>query len=694
MWLELTVLGAGALGYNLKRSLSGPIQKNCSSLTKTPAQLRHLWRRVLETVWSDGQDELHSAISPAIRQQLQAEKETASRRQKFGLYALGLAIAGIFFPTLNLISIAAVLYLMLDTLKLVHKDFQRGRYITFYLFSLVMMCWTLAAGKLIYAAFAAILNGFFARIINQLEKTSHNQMIDVFANHPEQVWIIVQDAEVQIPFHELEEGHQVVVHPGEVIPIDGIITTGHAQVDQRILTGESQPAEKTPGDEVFAATLLLSGKLCIEVTTTHSSTLAAKISTVLNDTQNYKDSLTTRGRQIADRYLPFSISLTALTYPILSTQSALAISWANFGGSMATLGPLNVMSYLQALSSRNILVKDGRVFELLREVDTVVFDKTGTLTLEQPTVHAIRPLSHYTETDILRYAAIAEYRQPHPVAKAILAKAAAEQLELPIPDAASYSLGYGIRVNYQDECIQVGNARFLQQQGIALPDTVQNLQDTSDEQGHTLVYVAVDQKLIGVLILQSTIRPEAFEVVRFLQQRGMRLYIISGDHLGPTQSLAETLGIQHYFANVLPENKADYIQQLKAQGRFVCFVGDGINDAIALKTAHVSLSLSGASSAATDTAQIVLMDGRLVKIPELFWFSDNFERTMQKNLIFSYIPACLIIPSVLFLNVGPMFSMVFSYLISFIGLGNIIWSSIKYQETPEIKNECKYISIN
>ncbi|MEL6749775.1 MAG: hypothetical protein AAFO09_05760, partial [Pseudomonadota bacterium] len=237
MWLELTVLGAGALGYNLKRSLSGPIQKNCSSLTKTPAQLRHLWRRVLETVWSDGQDELHSAISPAIRQQLQAEKETASRRQKFGLYALGLAIAGIFFPTLNLISIAAVLYLMLDTLKLVHKDFQRGRYITFYLFSLVMMCWTLAAGKLIYAAFAAILNGFFARIINQLEKTSHNQMIDVFANHPEQVWIIVQDAEVQIPFHELEEGHQVVVHPGEVIPIDGIITTGHAQVDQRILTG-------------------------------------------------------------------------------------------------------------------------------------------------------------------------------------------------------------------------------------------------------------------------------------------------------------------------------------------------------------------------------------------------------------------------------------------------------------------------
>jgi Cu2+-exporting ATPase len=691
MWIELTILSLGALSYAARRHRSALTQKNLTLTTRRSAQFKQFWHIVSGTNQANRQSQLHSTVNPVAQQQLQTERELAAKQQKFGLYALGLAISGTYFPALKLISTAAVLYLMWDTLKLIRNDFQRGRYFTFYLFSLAMTCWTLASGNLIFATFSAIFSGFFARIVNRLEQNSYNQLVDVFADRPKQVWIIAEDTEIQIPYQDLQVGQQVVVRPGEAIPIDGTITAGHGLVDQHVLSGESQPAEKIPGDEVFAATLLLSGELRITVKTTHSDTLAANISKALNKTQHYKDSLTTRGRQISDRYLPVSVGLTALTFPILGTQSALAISWVNFGGSMATLGPLGVMSYLQILSSHNILVKDGRVFELLRDVDTVVFDKTGTLTLDQPTVHSIQPLGYYTETQILRYAAIAEYRQSHPVAKAILAKAAAEQLELPIPDTTNYSLGYGIQVNYQGKCIQVGSARFLQQQGIALPDTMQSLQPASDEQGHTLIYIAVNQEMAGIIVLQSTPRPEAFEVVQFLQQRNIQLYIISGDHIGPTRSLAKSLGIQNYFANVLPEHKADYVNQLKAQGRFVCFVGDGINDAIALKTAQVSLSLSGASSAATDTAQIVLTDGKLTKIPELFQLSDKFERTMQKNLMLSFIPGCLIIPGVFFFNIGPMLSMSISYFISFIGLGNIVWSLMKYQDTPEISNKLSHL---
>ncbi len=686
MWIELITLSAGVLGYSMRHRLSAPKQKRDIFPTRQNIPLRQLWRDIQQAIQATERNQLHGVINPAIQQQLQAEKKSASQQQKFGFFALVLAISGAYFPAMSLISTVAILYLTKDILKLIRRDFQRGHYFTFQLVSLTMICWMLASGKLIHSAISAVITGFVARIINQMEETSHYQLTNVFCDCPEKVWIIVDSTEIQVPFQDLQAGDQVVVYPGETIPIDGIIKTGHGQVDQHILTGESHPVEKLPGHEVFAATLLLSGQLRIQVQTTGEATLAAKIGTILSETQSYKDNLTTRGCRIANHYLPVTIGLSALTLLVLGPESALAMLWANLGGLMATLGPLSVMSHLQILSRRNILIKDGRVFELLRDIDTVVFDKTGTLTLEQPTVKAIQPFGHYSEIDVLRYAAIAEYRQPHPVAKAILAKAAAEQLELPTPDTASYNLGYGIQVHCQDDYIQIGSARFLQQQGIDLPNTLQTLQIQSDEQGDSLIYVAVNQNLAGILTLQPTIRPEAAAVIKFLQQREVELYIISGDHIEPTRSLAKSLGIQNYFSDVLPEHKADYVEKLKKQGRFVCFVGDGINDAIALKKAQVSLSLSGASSAATDTAQIVLMDGTLAKIPEIFRLGDDFEKTMKKNLVISFIPGFLIIPGIYLLHTGLVFSMIIWFVNMFIGLSNVLWSSMKHQKLTNSKN--------
>jgi Cu2+-exporting ATPase len=192
--------------------------------------------------------------------------------------------------------------------------------------------------------------------------------------------------------------------------------------------------------------------------------------------------------------------------------------------------------------------------------------------------------------------------------------------------------------------------------------------------------VGVDNQLAGILEMHPTIRLETVEVIQAMKQRGMTLYIISGDHESPTRRMAETLGIDYYFAEVLPENKADLVKQLREENRFVCFVGDGINDTIALKSAQVSISLKGASSAATDTAQIIFMDGTLNHLESLFQFADEFEETMQRNLAISIVPGIIIIGGVYLLHFGIAAGMGVSYLGAFAGLGNVLWPLVKHQE--------------
>ncbi|OAD23484.1 heavy metal translocating P-type ATPase [Candidatus Thiomargarita nelsonii] len=359
---------------------------------------------------------------------------------------------------------------------------------------------------------------------------------------------------------------------------------------------------------------------------------------------------------------------------------ALTVLWSELGSNMIYAGPLTILSYLQILSRHGILVKDGRVLESLRQVDTVVFDKTGTLTLEQPTVGQIHRLGDWDENTLLGYAAAAEYRQPHPIAKAIVDKAASKNLELPDLDEASYEVGYGIKVLIDGQLIRVGSGRFMSREGIELPEVAQNIQAQAEEMGFSLIYIGIDQQLGGILEMHPNIRPEAVEIIHFLKQRGMKLYIISGDHEHPTRRMAETLDIDHYFAEVLPENKAKLVKELCEEGRFVCFIGDGINDAIALKSAQVSISLKGASTAATDTAQIIFMDGTLNHLEQLFQLADEFEKTMHTNFITTIVPGVICIGGVYFLHFGIAMGMGLYYVGSAVGLSNILWPLVKYQD--------------
>jgi Cu2+-exporting ATPase len=292
---------------------------------------------------------------------------------------------------------------------------------------------------------------------------------------------------------------------------------------------------------------------------------------------------------------------------------------------------LTLLNGLGAGAERGVLIKDGRALERLAGVDTVVFDKTGTLTLDRQEVVAVHALEPFGEAELLTLAAAAEQRQSHPIAQAILAAATERQLALPDLDDAEVELGLGLRAQIGDHSVRIGSERFLAQNDLELPAHLAKLQDAVHARGHGMVFVAVTDAVAGAIELATISRPEAQATVAWLRLRGLSLYILSGDQEAPTANLAKELGMDGWFANTLPEQKATRIQALQEQGKRVCFIGDGINDAIALRKAEVSISLRGATTVATDAAQVVLMEDDLNQLKLLWELAEGFEESLGAN---------------------------------------------------------------
>lgn len=252
------------------------------------------------------------------------------------------------------------------------------------------------------------------------------------------------------------------------------------------------------------------------------------------------------------------------------------------------------------------------------------------------------------------YAAAAEYKQKHPLAKAILIEAKNRQLSIPSIEESEYKLGYGITVNIAEKTVHVGSERFMEVENILIPPAFREQQKLSHEEGYSLVMVAINKHLAGAIELLPTVRPEAKVIINRLKQRQniKATYIISGDHEIPTKKLAKELGIEHYFAETLPEDKAGIIEQLQQEGHFICYIGDGINDSIAMKKSHVSVSLAGASTIAIDTAQIVLMDGGLNHLDLLFELANKFNANMNTTFAIILIPAVLSVSGAFLLGFG------------------------------------------
>ena len=497
--------------------------------------------------------------------------------------------------------------------------------------------------------FLLALGNWYGTLMHMLliktEHHSRNSLVNLFNETPRFAWLLIDGQEVEVPVEQLKKDDQVIVIAGQMIPVDGTISTGIATIDQQKLTGEAQPFEASVNDSVFASTMVLSGKISIRVEKTGTETVTAQIGQILDNTADFNLTIQSRVDSFMDKTIPGLFILSIVSLPWLGFSSALAIFWCCPGLRMYILGPMSMLNYLHLFSHHRILIKEGCSLEQLNTIDTIVFDKTGTLTQEIPQVSEIISCNNYSQNDVLKYAAAAEYRQSHPIAKAILQAADMRQLDIPHIDHTHYEIGYGIKITLNDQIIRVGSERFMTMCDITIPSSFCEERDRCHAEGYSLVYVAINKQLGGMIELRPSIRLEVKEIIKTLHASGKTLYIISGDHEAPTRRLAQAIGIDHYFANTLPENKADLVKQLQASGRSVCFIGDGINDTIALKQANISISLGGATTIAMDTAQIVLMDGNLTQLPYIFSLGKAFNQHINHCFAAALIPDMLAIVS-------------------------------------------------
>ncbi len=561
-------------------------------------------------------------------------------------------VAGGAIAPIVLICFPLAIYTSLVPFKRAYRALVYERKLKISVLASISLLGTWLGGFYLAGGVGSVIFFVSEKLIFISQDRSRQKLVSILGQQPRFVWILVNDSEVEIPFGQLKVGDVLVVGAGQLIPVDGLIRSGHGLIDQHRLTGESQPAEKSVGDQVMAGTVVLAGRLYIAVEKAGNDTIAAQIGHALNNTASYQMAIDSEALQLANASVPPTLVAAGLAWLWVGFEGAVAITGATFGFNVRLTGPITMLNYLNLASQQGILIKDGRSLELLNQIDTVIFDKTGTLTLDQPSLSQIHVFGQMDEATLLAYAAAAENRQSHPIARAIVDAAKSRALLLPSIGAARYEIGYGIQVEIDGHWVQVGSERFMAMKGVGVPGAAQLLQADSHDRGHSLVMVAVDDELVGALELAPMVRPEARAVVEALQQRNVEIYIISGDHEEPTRQLAGELGVEHYFANVLPADKAKHVERLQSAGRRVCFVGDGINDSIALKKAQVSVSLRGATTVATDTAQVVLMSATLEHLPGLFALARQFDTNMKAGLAISIFPSLLIIGGVFFGHLG------------------------------------------
>jgi len=545
---------------------------------------------------------------------------------------------------------------------------------TLQIFPGAVMAWCLSLGRL---------------LVKKTEDNSKKMLLNAFGKQPRFVWLMKDGVEIEVPLEKIAQGDIVAVHTGDAVPVDGHIIEGMAMIDQHALTGESTPAEKGVGDRVYASTILVAGKIYVSVEQAGTETATAKISQILNDTAGYKLTSQNKGERLADQAVLPTMVMSGIAFSTLGPFAGVAVLNSDLGTGIRMAAPLAMLSSLSLCAQKGILVKDGRALELMNEIDTVLFDKTGTLTRERPEVGDIVTAHGHPPEEVLLFAAAAERKFHHPIALAILHKAEELGLELPPTDETEYKVGYGISVGVNGHLIRVGSRRFMEMEGIAIPDTIEKKLEAVHEDGDTMVMVAIDDHLGGALELRAALRPEVKDIIKGLRQRGIKhLAIISGDHEAPTKKLAEELGMDRYFAQVLPADKADYVEKLQAEGRKVCFVGDGINDSIALKKANVSISLRGATTIATDTAHIVFLEQGLGKLCELRDIARSLDHNIRRSWGMILVPNAACVIGVFTMGLGVGFSVLTNNVAA---IGALINGVLPMREVAKLEAERRHM---
>jgi Cu2+-exporting ATPase len=595
-------------------------------------------------------------------------EETHSHYKEMSLFSTGALAVREIVPFADLVGFSTYVYGLGPQLKSVEEGLRKNRKITvdsLFLFADIL---ALLTGSYIAASFSLYLIQMGKLGVVRAKGSSLKHIKHLFRDIPSKVWIIQDDIEIEVPLETIKQDDIVVIHGGKVIPVDGVITKGFAGIDQQSLTGEAQIAEKGPGDRVFANTILLNGRILVKVEKSGSETTANQIADILVKSMDYKSQSQLRGEKWADQLInPMFYSSLALL-PIIGPVSTSVFINSHIGMRIRILAPMGTLKHISIASKKGLLVKDGRALEKFLDIDTILFDKTGTLTHKEPEVTDIISAGAHTPQEIIRYAAIAEQKLTHPIAKAIIEKALAMGAFFPDIDDSCYSIGYGIKVYSSGKTIQTGSLRYLEGEGIFVSKKLRMLQESEPYSDHSFVFLAVNREVIGALQLQPRTRHDIAEVIAKLRKQGIQyMAIVSGDSERPTRLLAEQLGMDGYFADVLPQQKADIVARLRAEGKKVCFIGDGINDSIALKHADVSISLAGANTIAKDMAEIVLMDGHIGAINDLHDISTALDKSLKQCLKLSIAPGVINLLGAFVLDFNTMASLLVNASFAVIG---------------------------
>ena len=471
-----------------------------------------------------------------------------------------------------------------------------------------------------------------------LEDWTHKKSVDDLARsmslNVSKGWLITEDSEVQVGTDEIKPGDRVRIHMGTVIPFDGIVTEGEAMVNEASLTGESMPVAKHESSYVYAGTVMEEGELTIRVKETSGSTKFEKIVTMIEETEKLKSAVESKAEHLADRLVPYTLAGTALTYALTrNVTKALSILMVDFSCALKLAMPISVLAAIREANAHHITVKGGKFLEAVAEADTIVFDKTGTLTKAQPTVVDVVSFNGDSKENLLRLAACMEEHFPHSMAKAVMDAAKGRGLtHEEMHSKVEYIVAHGISTMVDGRKAIIGSHHFVfEDEKCTIPVGKEELfRNLPEEYSH--LYLGIEGKLAAVICIEDPLRPEAPEVVKALRKAGFtQIVMMTGDSDRTAKAIAARVGVDKYYSEVLPEDKAKFVEEAKAQGRKVLMVGDGINDSPALSAADVGIAISDGAELAREIADITIGADDLSVMVTLKEISNGLMDKIHKN---------------------------------------------------------------
>lgn len=471
-----------------------------------------------------------------------------------------------------------------------------------------------------------------------LEEWTHKKSVEDLARsmslNISKVWLIREGKEEFTELTAVNSGDRVVVHMGNVIPFDGDVVAGEAMVNQASLTGESNPVRKIEGGYAYAGTVVEEGEITICVKEVNGSSKYEKIMTMIEESEKLKSSLEGRAAHLADRLVPYTFAGTGLVWLLTrNTTRALSVLMVDFSCALKLAMPLTVLSAIREASTYDITVKGGKYLEAMAEADTIVFDKTGTLTKAQPTVVDVVSFNGQSPDELLRIAACLEEHFPHSMAKAVVEKAVERNLvHEELHSKVEYIVAHGIYSTIEGKDVVIGSHHFVfEDEHAVISEGKQELFDQLPEQ-YSHLYMAIDGKLAAVICIEDPLRKEAPEVIRRLKQCGIsKVVMMTGDSDRIASTIAHKVGVDEYYSEVLPEDKAKFVENEKKSGRRVIMIGDGINDSPALSEASVGIAISDGAEIAREIADVTISADDLYEIATLKRLSDAMVRRINKN---------------------------------------------------------------